>query len=186
MLVTRHVGRRHSTTKQRNMKMFELMMLMMVIIVPIITITIRAMRISTTQSRPKNTRTTAMAVSTIQFRSTAPNRYRTAPNRAATHRTEINRSATPASTPPPLPPPTLHLSNPQLPSTPPPPVEWDLWSFWLAPPRLWGAVCSTEVWYGCCHLLVVMSSLRARYHTKALFSCKRRALSFPDTRIPWK
>ena len=43
----------------------------------------------------------------------------------------------------------------------PPPVEWDLWSFWLAPPRLWGAVCSTEVWYGCCHLLVAMSSLRA-------------------------
>ena len=36
-----------------------------------------------------------------------------------------------------------------------------------------GAVCSTEIWYGCCHLLVVMSSLRARYHTKydvALFS----------------
>ena len=44
---------------------------------------------------------------------------------------------------------------------PSPPVEWGLWSFWLAPPRLWGAVCSTEVWYGCCHLLVVMSSLRA-------------------------
>ena len=35
------------------------------------------------------------------------------------------------------------------------------------------AVCFTEIWYGCCHLLVVMSSLRARYHTKydvALFS----------------
>ena len=96
-------------------------MLMMVIIVPIITITIRAMRISNTQSRPKNTRTTAMAVSTIQFRSTAPNRYRTAPNRAATHRTEINRSATPASTPPPLPPPTLHLSNPSTPLHPSPP-----------------------------------------------------------------
>ena len=48
-----------------------------------------------------------------------------------------------------------------------------LWSFWLAPPSLCGAVCSTEIWYGCCHLLVVMSSLRARYHTKydvALFS----------------
>ena len=28
-----------------------------------------------------------------------------------------------------------------------------------APPA--GAVCSTEVWYGCCRLLVVMSSLRA-------------------------
>ena len=48
-----------------------------------------------------------------------------------------------------------------LASSPPPPVEWDLWSFWLAAPRLWGAVCSTEVWYGCCHLLVAMSSLRA-------------------------
>ena len=28
---------------------------------------------------------------------------------------------------------------------PSPPVGWDLWSFWLAPPRLCGAVCSTEV-----------------------------------------
>ena len=57
--------------------------------------------------------------------------------------------------------------------SPPPPVGWGLWSFWLAPPSLCGAVCSTEIWYGCCHLLVVMSSLRARYHTKydvALFS----------------
>ena len=44
---------------------------------------------------------------------------------------------------------------------PPPLVEWGLWSFGLAPPCLWGAVCSTEVWYGCCHLLVAMSSLRA-------------------------
>ena len=44
-----------------------------------------------------------------------------------------------------------------LASSPPP-----LWSgTWLAAPRLWGAVCSTEVWYGCCHLLVAMSSLRA-------------------------
>ena len=34
------------------------------------------------------------------------------------------------------------------------PVEWGLWSFWLAPPRLWGPVCSTEVRYGCCRLLV--------------------------------
>ena len=48
----------------------------------------------------------------------------------------------------------------------PPCVGWGLWSFWLAPPSLCGAVCSTEIWYGCCHLLVVMSSLRARYHTK--------------------
>ena len=44
---------------------------------------------------------------------------------------------------------------------PSPPVEWGRWSFCLAPPRLWGAVCSTEAWYGCCHLLVVMSSLHA-------------------------
>ena len=44
--------------------------------------------------------------------------------------------------------------------SPPSPVEWGLWSFLLAPSRLWGAVCSTEVWYGCCRLLVV-SSLRA-------------------------
>ena len=28
-------------------------------------------------------------------------------------------------------------------------------------PPVGGAVCSTEVWYGCCHLLVAMSSLRA-------------------------
>ena len=44
---------------------------------------------------------------------------------------------------------------------PSPPMESGLWSFWLAPPRLWGAVCSTEVWYGCCHLLIVISSLHA-------------------------
>ena len=46
---------------------------------------------------------------------------------------------------------------------PSPPVEWGLWSVWLAPPRLWGAVCSTGVWYGCCRLLVVRvtSSLHA-------------------------
>ena len=54
-----------------------------------------------------------------------------------------------------------------------------LWSFWLAPPSLCGAVCSTEIWYGCCHLLIiVMSSLRARYHTKydvALFSLQNGA-----------
>ena len=36
----------------------------------------------------------------------------------------------------------------------------------LAPPRLCGAMCSTEIWYGWCSLLAVMSSLRARYHTK--------------------
>ena len=45
----------------------------------------------------------------------------------------------------------------------------------LALPCLCGAVCSTETWYGCCRLLAVMSSLRARYHTKydvALFSLR--------------
>ena len=37
----------------------------------------------------------------------------------------------------------------------------------VAPPRLCGAVCSTEIiWHGCCRWLAVMSSLRARYHTK--------------------
>ena len=41
---------------------------------------------------------------------------------------------------------------------PSPPVGWGLWSFWLAPPSLCGAVCSTEIWYGCCRLLAVMSS----------------------------
>ena len=46
---------------------------------------------------------------------------------------------------------------------PSPPVGSGLWSFWLAPPRLCGAVCSTEIWYGCCRLLAVMSSLRAPY-----------------------
>ena len=29
---------------------------------------------------------------------------------------------------------------------PSPPVGWGLWSLWLAPPRLCGAVCSTEIW----------------------------------------
>ena len=28
---------------------------------------------------------------------------------------------------------------------PSPPVGWGLWSFWLAPPRLCGAVCSTKI-----------------------------------------
>ena len=63
---------------------------------------------------------------------------------------------------------------------PSPPVGRGLWSFWLAPPRLCGAVCSTEIWYGCCRLLAVMSSLRARYHTKydvALFSLQTVPLS---------
>ena len=66
------------------------------------------------------------------------------------------------------------------PSPPPPPVGWGLWSFWLAPPRLCGAVCSTGIWYGCCCLLAVMSSFRARYHTTydvALFSLQTVPLS---------
>ena len=50
---TRHVGRRHPTTNQSNIKMLELMM--MVIIVPIIIIIIIiGMSIPNTQSRPKN------------------------------------------------------------------------------------------------------------------------------------
>ena len=36
----------------------------------------------------------------------------------------------------------------------------------VGPPRLCGAVCSTEIRYACCRLFAVMSSLRARYHTK--------------------
>ena len=49
-----------------------------------------------------------------------------------------------------------------LASSPPPP----LWSgtcglFGWPHPACGGAVCSTEVWCGCCHLLVAMSSLRA-------------------------
>ena len=63
---------------------------------------------------------------------------------------------------------------------PSPPVGWGGWSFWLAPPRLCGAVCSAEIWHGCCRLLALMSSLRARYHTKydvALFSLHTLPLS---------
>ena len=63
---------------------------------------------------------------------------------------------------------------------PSPPVGWGLLSFWLAPPRLCGAVCSREIWYGCCRLLAVMSPLRARYDTKydvALFSWQTVPLS---------
>ena len=51
-IITRHVGRRHPTTNQSNIKMLELMM--MVIIVPIIIIIIIGMSIPNTQSRPKN------------------------------------------------------------------------------------------------------------------------------------
>ena len=50
-----------------------------------------------------------------------------------------------------------------LASSPPPPPPCGVGPvvFLVGPPRLWGAVWSTEVWYGCCRLLVVMSSLRA-------------------------
>ena len=47
-------------------------------------------------------------------------------------------------------------------------------------PACVGQCVSTEVWYGCCRLLAVMSSLRARYHTKydvALFSLQTVPLS---------
>ena len=63
---------------------------------------------------------------------------------------------------------------------PSPPCGWGLWSIWLAPPRLCGAVCSAEIWYGCCRLLAGVSSLRARHHTKydvALFSLQTVPLS---------
>ena len=49
------MGRRHLTTNQRNIKMFELMM-KMVIIIPIIIIIIIGMSIPNTQSRPKDAR----------------------------------------------------------------------------------------------------------------------------------
>ena len=61
---------------------------------------------------------------------------------------------------------------PPSPWYPPLPVKWVVVLFGLvafpvrsclasSPPPLWGAVCSTEVWYGCCHSLIAMSSLRA-------------------------
>ena len=56
-----------------------------------------------------------------------------------------------------------------------PTVGWGLWSFWMAPPRLCGAVCSTEVvWL---QALVVMSSLRARYPTGRPFRLQMARLS---------
>ena len=44
---------------------------------------------------------------------------------------------------------------------PPPPCGVGPVVFLVGPARLWGAVCSAEVWYSCCRLLVVMPSLRA-------------------------
>ena len=55
IIFTRQVGRKHPTTNQRNIKMFELMM-KMVIIIPIIIIIIIGMSIPNTQSRPKDAR----------------------------------------------------------------------------------------------------------------------------------
>ena len=49
-----------------------------------------------------------------------------------------------------------------------------------SPPCGVGPVCSTEIWYGCCRLLAVISSLRARYDAKydvALFSLQTVPLS---------
>ena len=37
--------------------------------------------------------------------------------------------------------------------SPPPPVEWGPWPFWLALPR------STDVWYGCCRRYVIVTCL---------------------------
>ena len=82
-----------------------------------------------------------------------------------------------------------HPPSPPTPWYPPLPVKWVVvlfglvafpsglvWPRPLSPPPLWsgacglfgwprpacgGAVCSTDVWYGCCRLLVVVSSLRA-------------------------
>ena len=52
IIVTRQVGRRHPTTNQRNIKMFELMM-KMVIIIPIIIIIIVGMSMPNTPADPK-------------------------------------------------------------------------------------------------------------------------------------
>ena len=71
---------------------------------------------------------------------------------------------------------------------PSPPVWWGLWSFWLAPPRpacVGQCVLQRYVWYGCCRLLAVMSSLRARYHTKLLFSPCKRMQFILHRPIPW-
>ena len=50
-----------------------------------------------------------------------------------------------------------------VPSPRPPPPLWSgaCGLFGWPRPACGGAVCSTDVWYGCCRLLVVMSSLRA-------------------------
>ena len=51
---TRHVGRRHPTTNQSNIKMLELMMMVIIVPIIIIIIIIIGMSIPNTQSRPKN------------------------------------------------------------------------------------------------------------------------------------
>ena len=51
---TRHVGRRHPTTNQSNIKKLELMMMVIIVPIIIIIIIIIGMSIPNTQSRPKN------------------------------------------------------------------------------------------------------------------------------------
>ena len=45
-----------------------------------------------------------------------------------------------------------------LASSPPPPVEWGLWSFWLAPPRLWGQCVLQRFYRGMVGLLPLVRS----------------------------
>ena len=54
IIITRHVGRRHPTTNQSNIKMLELMMMVIIVPIIIIIIIIIGMGIPNTQSRPKN------------------------------------------------------------------------------------------------------------------------------------
>ena len=52
--------------------------------------------------------------------------------------------------------------------SPPPPVGWGLWSFWLAPPRLCGAVCSTKI---CMVWLPLVSSNVISYVLVTIQNC---------------
>ena len=52
IIVSRHVGKRHRTTNQRNIEVLELMMMMVIIV--LIIIIIIGMSIPNTQNRPKN------------------------------------------------------------------------------------------------------------------------------------
>ena len=75
----------------------------------------------------------------------------------------------------------LMLSLHALTLPPPPPCGVGPVVVLVGPaPACVGAVCSTGIWYGCCCLLAVMSSFRARYHTTydvALFSLQTVPLS---------